>query len=237
MTFIRRAALGTTLAIGLAMAGPAEAATFTLIGGTAGTIQTSATTPNDFIGTYFPGPQIGGFFGSQISFDSSLATAVLFEFFGAEAGYHNEFNLGSSELFDHPGGTVMASGLGAPLATFLATLAGSGSGMLPISFDVNLNGTSIAVLNGSNPNDIGGAAIGPDFFASCNPFGSTAGAGGTTCNALYLFLDDGRGSDVDHDDFLVRVTAITPLSAPEPATLGLLGAGLLFVARSLRRKA
>jgi hypothetical protein len=235
MTCIRRAALGTTLAIGLAMAGPAEAAPFTLIGGTAGTIPTSATTPNDFISTYFPGPQIGGFFGSQISFDFPLATAVLFEFFGAEAGYHNEFNLGSSELFDHPGGTVMASGLGAPLATFLTTLAGSG--MLPISFDVNVNGTPATVLNGTNPNDFGGAALGPNFFASCNPFGSTAGAGGTTCDALYLFLDDGGGgSDNDHDDFLVRVTAITPTSAPEPATLGLLGAGLLFLARSLRRK-
>jgi glyoxylase-like metal-dependent hydrolase (beta-lactamase superfamily II) len=30
------------------------------------------------------------------------------EFFGAEAGFHNEFNLLGSERFDHPGGTIIA---------------------------------------------------------------------------------------------------------------------------------
>jgi len=203
--------------------------------GIAGTIPVSASTPNDFVGRYFPGPQIGGFFGSQINFDFSLATAVLFEFYGAEAGYHNQFNFGSTEMFDHAGGTVVAAGLGAPIASFLVMLAGSGR--LPISFDVNANGAPATIRNGSNPNAVGSGAIGPNFFISCNPFGSNAGAGGSTCNAVYLFLDDGGGSDHDYDDLLVRVTAIGPASAPEPATLGLLGAGLLILARNLRRKA
>ena len=70
---------------------------------------------------------------------------------------------------------------------------------------------------------------GPNFFASCNPFGTSAGSGGRSCSTLYLFLDDGgAGPDDNHDDFLVRMTLT---SVPEPTTIGLLGLGLLVLGR------
>jgi len=209
-----------TLAAALAIGVPAQAAPITLTGGTAGSIP-GGVGLNDFIPGLFPGPQIGGYFGTRIDLAVPVQSTILVEFFGAEAGFHNEFNFFASELLDHPGGTIIAPNLGAPLGSFLTTIIGSG--VLPFSFDVNSDAGSVA--NGANPDDTGGAAAGPNFFATCNPFSGAAGAGGTTCSSVYLFLDDGgAGPDDNHDDFLVRVTV------PEPATLGLVGLGLLGLA-------
>jgi hypothetical protein len=46
-------------------------------------------------------------------------------------------------------------------------------------------------------------------------------------NTAWLFWDDsGAGPDDNHDDMLIKAV-FTPKSVPEPATLGLLGLGLL----------
>jgi hypothetical protein len=91
----------------------------------------------------------------------------------------------------------------------------------PFSFRVNSGAAT--VTNGANPDDSSHAIIGPNFFASCDPLGATAGSGGTSCSSVYLFLDDGgAGPDDNHDDMLVRISAI-----PEPGTWLLLGAGLM----------
>ena len=201
----------------------AEATPFDLIGGTAGSIPGGAA--NNFIPGLFPGPQIGGYFGTQILVTVPFGASLLMEFFGAEAGFHNEFNLFGSEVFDHPGGTIIAPNLASPLGSSSQLL--SFVGFLPFSFDVNNNAGSVA--NGGNPDDSGGTAFGPNFFASCNPFGTSAGSGGRSCSTLYLFLDDGgAGPDDNHDDFLVRMTLT---SVPEPTTIGLLGLGLLVLGR------
>jgi hypothetical protein len=91
------------------------------------------------------------------------------------------------------------------------------------------------VTNGLNPN-FDGISPAPNFFASCDPFSESAGAGGTSCNSVYLFLDDGgAGPDDDHDDFLVRVSLVP---VPEPATLvtGLVGLGFLVARRLTSRR-
>jgi hypothetical protein len=210
------------VAVVLGLGSWAEATPFDLIGGTAGSIPGGAS--NEFIPGLFAGPQIGGYFGSQVMVNVPAGATLLMEFFGAEAGFHNEFNL-FGEVFDHPGGTIIAPNLASPLGTY--SLGIIGVGLLPFSFDVNNNAGS--VVNSSNPDDSGGSAMGPNFFASCNPFGTSAGSGGRSCSTLYLFLDDGgAGPDDNHDDFLVRMTLT---SVPEPTTIGLLGLGLLVLGR------
>jgi hypothetical protein len=194
-----------------ALGSPAYAGPITLSGGTAGTIPGSAAA-NDFIPRLFSGPQIGGYFGAQMLFDVPATSTVVIDFFGAEAGFINELVFSSSTVFTHSGGLNIAASLAAPLATFSTTI--SGIGTLPFSLFANRRAAS--VTNGLNPNGFGSLSRGPNLFASCNPFSPSAGAGGTSCNSVYLFLDDGgAGPDGDHDDFLVRVSVV---SVPEPAT-------------------
>jgi PEP-CTERM motif len=213
----------------LAWAAPARAYYLTLSGGTAGVIPGGAT--NEFIATgLFSGPSIGGYFGAQILVHPSggaVPDGVLVEVFGAEAGFHNQFNLGGGEVFDHPGGTIIASDLGAPLRSYFT--AAVAPGPLPFSFDVNRNAASVF--------NSGGKAGGANFFASCNPFGSTSGSGGRSCNSVYAFLDDGgAGPDGDYDDLLVRITVTGVTLVPEPGTLALLAVALLGAGIVTRRK-
>ena len=233
MTRMRKIGLTLTLLIGVAMAAPAQAASFNMVGGTAGQIS-GGSHFSDFVGSVFPGPQIGGYYGPHISVDLPPFSQLLFEFFGREAGSDNAFNLVASGLFAPPSSDPMPASLMAPLASVLHSLVGTGT--LPFGFYANVGSILSTVANGGNPNSHGGTSNEPNFFASCNPFGAAAGSGGAGCNTLYLFIDAGGGTDDDHDDFLVRITAITPAQeAPEPATLGLLGLGLAMVARRFRR--
>jgi hypothetical protein len=207
----------------LAWAAPARAYYLWLSGGTAGAIPAGAT--NNFISSgSFPGPALGGYFGARLVVQVPAGTALdglQVEFFGAEAGFHNEFNLDGTELFDHAGGLNIAPDLASPLGSYFTTAVAPGA--LPFGFDVNNDAAS--VLNGANPVDDA-----PNFFASC------IGTSGRYCDSVYLFLDDGgAGPDADYDDFLVRITVTGAVVVPEPGTLALLAFALFGVVIVLRR--
>jgi hypothetical protein len=196
---------------------------------TAGSIPGGAD--NDFIPTVFSGPQIAGYYGGQIYLFAGEQVNLKFEYFGAEAGYHNEFNFNGSELFAHTGGRNIAPNASTPLGS--ATLLVN-PGLLNFSFDVN--GDSGSVVNGLNPDDSGGAVVGPNFFVSFNPINAVGGP--TSGQFVWIFLDDGgAGPDDNHDDMLVRISIENgSLTVPEPLTLILLGSGLLGLAAIRRKK-
>ena len=220
--------LVTAATVVVALAPPAKA-TLILSGGTAGTIPNGAS--NEFLGPLFGGAAFAsGYYDSQILLDTGgqMAT-VVFEFYGAEAGYHNEFNISDSppiELFDHPGGTFIAPSLSAPLSTVSGFVVSSGPTLVSFSFDINND--ALHLLNGFNS-----VAAGPNFFASCAPIGP---GNPTSCDSVYLFLDDGgAGPDNDHDDFLVRMT-LNAIDVPEPSSLAQFAAGAVAIGFVLRRR-
>jgi len=220
----------TWLAIGsfvLLIPATAGALPITISGGTAGTIPGGAGV-NDFIPTLFPGATISGFYGSTIDFSVAATSTLTLDFFGGEADFSDEFDYLGVQRFAHTAGTLISPNLSSPLGTFTTTI--NGSGVLSFVFDAHSDASHVA--NGSNPNNAAHNQLGPNFFASCNPFSATPQP--TNCDTVYLFLDDsGGGPDVDYDDMLVRARI---QAVPEPATLVLIGLGLFAGSLAVRRR-
>ena len=225
----------------------ATAASLNIVGGIAN-IAPSGVAPDDFIGTgnLFPGlPTIIGFYGSTITYNVIGAGNVTIDFFGGEAGFHDQFLYDAGSGFQMPAGfdhvgspsREIAASLASPLATFSAPL--TGSGVLPFEFRINgvVDGGAGGPINGADPNNAPGTP--PNFFSACGPL--IAGPPQlSSCSTLWVFLDDnGKDDDNDFDDFGIRITvADGPTNVPEPSPIVLLSGGLFglsVVARKLRK--
>ena len=203
---------------------PAQAVTFSLTGGTAGTIPDTKQTNEVLVGLGY-GNSLAGFFGATVSLIGS--SPLLVEFLGYEAGYHNTFGLAggsfSTEVGDPTPGDNRQVFANPP-----SFKTGSLSDVLAFIFSTSGGGIPSSVANGANPMDAANGPTGVNFFASI--VGAPQATSGRS--VLLLFDDNGRNNDDDHDDMVIRLSVI-----PLPPTLLLLMggiAGLSFISRRRR---
>jgi len=162
--------------------------------------------------------------GASLGVDS--VGSVQYYYYGKEAGYRNVFTAGAltyntgytPQVQDYFG--VNGLKIGGPVDVT--------AGLLNFKFCAydNFGESPGCKSNGDNDYLSWGSAQSLAFSVSTN--------------TAWLFWDDsGAGPDDNHDDMLIKAV-FTPKAVPEPATLGLLGLGLLgtwFGSKRRQRKA
>jgi nitrous oxidase accessory protein NosD len=200
---MRNAILGSALVAAVALAAPATAASFTV---TAGSPIQAIPGNNDFQGD-LAALGLTQYTGSGASVTLNLNRKVRFEYMGSESGFMDSFKGGSLAPFAEYNKMTW----GPVLIGEDNFLAGAFTG---VSFSSDF-GVALS--------QIGDASFGIFLPGSVRSYSS---------NVLYFGFDDQlSGIDDNHDDFIVRVTAV-----PEPASWAMLIAGFGLVGITARRR-
>jgi hypothetical protein len=202
---MRNAVLASTLLGAFALAVPATAASFTV---TPGSIFGIPPFPSNDFSAQLAAKGLTHYTSSGASVSLSSPRKLKFEYMGSESGFTDTFTAGSLGPYQE---TNKAWG---PMLIGYANFAGG----------------AITNMSFSSSGGVVNSTIGTASFGIFIP--RLAAQGTYSSNVLYFGFDDQLiGDDDNHDDFIVRVTAV-----PEPASWALLIAGFGLVGMTARRR-